>query len=179
MDASPASRDLSIENPRLRSPVSAARVVCGSHPVALTSASIVAPPFALSISVISACFDPARGTLAFGGGGFDGEPFESSPLPSDGERDPLFPSERDGRVASFSPSSKPIESRPARVIIRLIERPFSSCRQTGMPGFERNSRISLRAVRVAPTYNAAALFVFGGTTAIPSARAAAPESMIS
>ena len=61
IDASPASRVRSIENPRLRSPVRAARVVCGSQPVALMSASSVAPPFALSISVTSACFDPARG----------------------------------------------------------------------------------------------------------------------
>src|SRR5271154_5643152 len=104
-DASPASRDRSIENPRLRSPVSAARVVCGSQPVALTSASIVAPPFALSISVTSACFDPARGTVAFGGGGFDGELLGSSPCLWDGERDPLFLSEPDACVASFSPSS--------------------------------------------------------------------------
>ena len=61
VEAFPASRDRSIENPRLRSPVSAARVVCGSHPVALTSAFSVAPVVAQSISVTSACFDPARG----------------------------------------------------------------------------------------------------------------------
>ena len=82
-DASPASRDRSIENPRLRSPVSAARVVCGSQPVASTSASSVAPACALSISVTSACFDPARGEVTFSGGGVVAELFEPLPLLKD------------------------------------------------------------------------------------------------
>ena len=98
IDASPASRDRSIENPRLRSPVSTARVVCGSQPVALMRASSVAPRFAPSISVTIACFDPARGEVTFNDGGV-----ESSPCLWDGERDPLFLSERDACVASFPP----------------------------------------------------------------------------
>ena len=142
IDASPASRVRSIENPRLRSPVSAARVVCGSHPVALTSASSVAPPFALSISVTSACFDPARGEATFSADGADAELFAPSTLLCEGERRAVLRSERAACVASFF-SSGPIASRPARVIIRLIERPSSSSRQTGMPGLERNSRIGI------------------------------------
>ena len=136
VDASPASRDRSIENPRLRSPVSAARVVCGSQPVALMRASSVAPPFALSISATSACFDPARGEVTFSGGGVEAELFEPSPLLCDGERGAVFLSERGACFASSS-SSTPMASRPARVIIRLIERPSSSSRQTGIPGFCR------------------------------------------
>jgi hypothetical protein len=57
-------------------------------------------------------------------------------------------------------------SHSARVIIRLTDRPSLSIRQTGIPGFERNSRISLRAARLAPTFVAAALFIFARTTAI-------------
>jgi hypothetical protein len=49
-------------------------------------ASSVAPPFAPSISVTIACFDPARGEVTFGTGGVDAEPFEPSPLLCDDER---------------------------------------------------------------------------------------------
>jgi len=41
-----------------------------------------------------------------------------------------------------------------------------------MPGFAFTSRISLRATRLAPTFDAAALFIFAGTIASPSSRAA-------
>ena len=92
-DASPASRDRSMQNPRLRSPVSAARVVCGSQPVALIRAPSVAPPFAPSISVIKACFDPTRGEVTFSGGGVGAELSEPLPLLCDVERDPTFMSE--------------------------------------------------------------------------------------
>jgi hypothetical protein len=95
-----------------------------------------------------------------------------------GEHRAVFLSERGACVASSS-SSTPIASRPARVIIRLIEPTPSSSRQTGMPGFERNSRISLRANRLAPTFEAAALLIFGGTTAIPSSSRAAADKTIS
>jgi hypothetical protein len=45
-------------------------------------------------------------------------------------------------------------------------------RQTGIPGFAFTSRISLWAMRLAPTFAAPALFIFAGTTASPSSRAA-------
>jgi hypothetical protein len=48
-----------------------------------------------------------------------------------------------------------------------------------MPGFERISRISLRVTRLALTFEAAALFIFAGTTAIPSSRATAADKTIS
>ena len=44
-------------------------------------------------------------------------------------------------------------------MIRLTRRPSSSIRQTGMPGFARISRISLRTTRLAPTFAAAVLFI--------------------
>jgi hypothetical protein len=47
-----------------------------------------------------------------------------------------------------------------------------------MPGFERTSRISLRVTRLAPTFEAAAPFIFAGTTAAPSSRAAAADKTI-
>ena len=42
----------------------------------------------------------------------------------------------------------------------------------------RTSRISLRVTRLAPTFEAAALFIFAGTTAIPSSRATAADKTI-
>src|SRR5271163_4176444 len=63
-------------------------------------------------------------------------------------------------------------------MIRLTLRPFSSARQAGMPDFVRASRISLRATRLDPTFAAAALFIFGGTTAAPSSLAAAFDNTI-
>ena len=54
-------RDLSIAKPRLRRPVNAARVVCGSHPVTPTSESRVAPVEERSMPITRACFDPACG----------------------------------------------------------------------------------------------------------------------
>ena len=68
---------------------------------------------------------------------------------------------------------------PACVIVRLMERPSSPSRQTGIPGFERASRISLRVTRLAPTFEAVALFIFAATTATPSSRAAAADKTIS
>src|SRR5271155_4206058 len=47
-----------------------------------------------------------------------------------------------------------------------------------MPGLARTSRISLRATRLDPTFAAAALFIFGGTTAAPSSLAAAFDNTI-
>jgi hypothetical protein len=47
---------------RLRSPVIAARVVCGSQPVASTRAASVAPLSFVSIATMSACFEPDRGS---------------------------------------------------------------------------------------------------------------------
>src|SRR5271155_6040490 len=61
---------------------------------------------------------------------------------------------------------------------RLTLRPFSSARQAGMPDFVRASRISLRAIKLDPTFAAAALFIFGGTTAAPSSLAAAFDNTI-
>ena len=61
-DGLPSCRSSSTVYPRLRRPVSAARVVWGSQPVASTSASKVAPAFLDSILMISACFDPDRGS---------------------------------------------------------------------------------------------------------------------
>jgi hypothetical protein len=55
----------------------------------------------------------------------------------------------------------------------------SSIRQTGMPGFARISRVSLRTTRLAPTFAAAALFIWSGTRATPSFRRAAFDNTIS
>ena len=55
-------------------------------------------------------------------------------------------------------------SRPARMMTTLIDRPSSSARQTGMPGLDLISRISLRPMRLDPTFTAAALFILSGTT---------------
>src|SRR5271166_2545156 len=63
-------------------------------------------------------------------------------------------------------------------MIRLTLRPFSSARHAGMPDFVRASRISFRATRLDPTFAAAALFIFGGTTAAPSSLAAAFDNTI-
>jgi hypothetical protein len=60
---------------------------------------------------------------------------------------------------------------------RLTFLPFSS-RQIDIPGFDRISRMSLRATRLDPTFAAAALFIPRGATATPSSRAAAFESII-
>src|SRR6201999_2427066 len=107
-------------------------------------------------------FDPGRGAVALRCAGVDTELSEPSPLVFDGERAAGFPFEEAASFAASS-SSTPMASRPARVIIRLIERPLSSCRQTDIPRFERNSRISLRATRLAPIFAAAALFILAGT----------------
>src|SRR5208282_6625895 len=48
-----------------------------------------------------------------------------------------------------------------------------------MPDLDRASRISLRATRLDPTFEAAALFIFAGMIAIPSSRAAAADNTIS
>jgi hypothetical protein len=58
-----------------------------------------------------------------------------------------------------------------------LGRPPSLFRQTGMPGLDRISRISLRVTRLAPTFEAAALFIFAGTTAIPWRVAAADRTI--
>src|SRR5437868_2732236 len=47
-------------------------------------------------------------------------------------------------------------------MIRLMGRPS---RHTGMPGLDLIPRISLRPMRPDPIFTAAALFIFGGTTA--------------
>jgi hypothetical protein len=47
-----------------------------------------------------------------------------------------------------------------------------------MRGFERTARINLRVTRLAPTFEAAALFNFAATTAIPSSRDAAAAKTI-
>jgi hypothetical protein len=62
-------------------------------------------------------------------------------------------------------------------MMRLMLFP-SSPRQTAMTGFDRISRISLRAIRVDATFATAALFSPDGATAAPSSRAAAFESTI-
>src|SRR5208337_2189714 len=72
-----------------------------------------------------------------------------------------------------------IASRPARVMTRLMDRLPSSARQTGMPGLDLISRISLRPMRLDPILAAAALLIFGGTIAAPSSLAAAFDSTIS
>jgi hypothetical protein len=59
----------------------------------------------------------------------------------------------------------PIALRPARVMTRLMDRPSSSSRQTGMPGLDLISRISLRPMRLDPIFAAAAFFILSGTTA--------------
>src|SRR5215204_6111951 len=50
--------------PAWRSRVSAARVVCGSQPVAATMSSSVAPFLRRIRAMICPCFDPLRGSLA-------------------------------------------------------------------------------------------------------------------
>ncbi|HEX9167907.1 MAG TPA: hypothetical protein VF886_03135 [Roseiarcus sp.] len=102
----------------------AARVVCGSQPVASVSAASVTPVLAPSISTTSACFDPVRGEAWSAVGRFAAAPTAFA-------------------RTDFPPSSSPIPiaSRPARVITRPIGRPSSS-RQTGMPGLALTSRMS-------------------------------------
>jgi hypothetical protein len=88
--------------------------------------------------------------------------------------------ERTARTSSADPvSSTPIALLPAAVMIRLIGRPSALSRQTGIPGFAFTSRISFLATRLEPTFDAAALFIIAGTTAIPSSRAAAADKTMS
>jgi hypothetical protein len=103
----------SIAKPRLRSPVIAARVVCGSQPVASTRAASVAPLSFVSIATMSASFEPARGEPA--GGGFSAVAVAELGL--------ALPVSTGGCVSPAS-SSMPIASRPARVMIRLMGRPI-------------------------------------------------------
>ena len=60
-ESPPSIRSRTTAYPRLRSPVSAARVVCGSHPVASVKFGMVAPSDRCSRSMTRASLLPARG----------------------------------------------------------------------------------------------------------------------
>ena len=71
-DCPPSSVALSIAKPRLRKPVNAARIVCGSQAVASIKLGSVAPSKRLNSWTTSACFDPSRGCRASHRSGSEG-----------------------------------------------------------------------------------------------------------
>jgi len=154
--------------PSFASPVSAARVVCGSHPVASVRSTTVAPSARRSRSITSASLLPSRGATAC-----VCRP-TSSALPL------VFASGRGcgcavslGSIASSDPWSTAIAFNPAAVNLSANASPVSSRRQIGVPGFARISRAKPSFTSLALTLLAAAPFNLSGAARQRSSRCAA------
>jgi hypothetical protein len=88
--------------------------------------------------------------VVLGVSGVSVELFNPSSLLRDGERGAVFLSER-GRLRCLFVLVQPDCIAPGVHNYQIDRTTIASSRQTAIPGFERNTRISFRITRLAPT----------------------------